>query len=143
MDNINKHLQNPVQPLTAPERPASGGQRPEVMARLWTRMAGIYGHKWTSAYGETPDQGWELALRGITPNQIATGITKCIIGGEAWPPSAPEFRAMCESVQIGTGWEHARIAAAERQKPALVKLPPTREERDAIADRYNLKGLFA
>ena len=59
-------------------------------------MTDLYGHKWTSVHGLEDTSGvWGKALSGIDKFQIAAGAKACAISGEAWPPSAPEFRQMC------------------------------------------------
>lgn len=65
------------------------------MAQLWERMTMIYGHKWTSSYGETDDGTWRSGLAGITPEGVAHGLRKCVAKGLGWPPTLPEFREMC------------------------------------------------
>lgn len=67
-----------------------------LMDKLWMLMTDLYGHKWTSAHGMQDESGvWGKALAGITPEQIAIGAKACTTSGDPWPPSAPEFRAMC------------------------------------------------
>lgn len=69
-----------------------------LMARLWQLMAELYGHKWTSVHGLADESGnWGKALGGIDKYQLAAGIRVCTQSGDPWPPSAPEFRAMCLS----------------------------------------------
>lgn len=67
---------------------------------LWVRMAEIYGHRWTSAYGDDssadgPAGTWAKGLAGITPAQVAAGLNACIASSDPWPPTLPEFRAKC------------------------------------------------
>ncbi|WLD56904.1 hypothetical protein NFC81_09185 [Salinispirillum sp. LH 10-3-1] len=58
----------------------------------------MYGHRWTSSYGTEidPDKIWQACLRGVTPEQIKRGMNLLAQSGAEWPPSAPQFRAMCE-----------------------------------------------
>jgi hypothetical protein len=69
------------------------------MRKLWLRMTEIYGHKWTSAYGEDAEKGaghtWAKGLASITPRQIANGISSAISSSDSWPPTLPEFRKLC------------------------------------------------
>jgi hypothetical protein len=63
-------------------------------------MAEIYGHRWTSAYGESSDMDgaagtWAKGLDGITPEQVGIGLQACITSTDPWPPTLPAFRAMC------------------------------------------------
>lgn len=70
-----------------------------VMRRIWLRMAEIYGHRWTSAYGDDADGGaaltWAKGLSGIPVEQIAAGIESALVSADGWPPTLPEFRALC------------------------------------------------
>lgn len=59
-------------------------------------MCRIYGHKWTSAYGETDDGTWLKGMSDITPEQVAHGLTECLKRQDPWPPTLPEFRAMAK-----------------------------------------------
>lgn len=69
------------------------------MRRLWQRMAEIYGHKWTSAYGEdagaSAGQTWAKGLAGLTGTQIAFGLSAALASADEWPPTLPKFRALC------------------------------------------------
>ena len=73
-------------------------QTEAVTRRIWQRMAEIYGHRWTSAYGEEAGaaaQTWAKGLSGLSIDQIARGIDSCILAADGWPPTLPEFRALC------------------------------------------------
>jgi hypothetical protein len=65
-------------------------------------MAEIYGHRWTSAYGDNPNEGaaltWAKGLGGLQSRQVADGLRACLASADPWPPTLPEFRAMCLSV---------------------------------------------
>jgi len=69
------------------------------MDRLWEAMADVYGHRWVSSYGADPQKGagqtWAKGLAGLTGHQLAAGIESCITSAESWPPTLPEFRALC------------------------------------------------
>ncbi len=59
-------------------------------------MARIYGHRWTSAFGATDDSTWLRGLRGLTPAQVGRGLSRCATHrADGWPPTLPEFRALC------------------------------------------------
>ena len=63
---------------------------------LWLRMAKIYGHKWTSSYGESDDGTWLAGLYDVTADQVRYGLEQLRTDGERiWPPTLPEFRALC------------------------------------------------
>lgn len=71
------------------------------IAQLWVRMTQLYGHRWASSYGDhDADNIWLRALQGITPLQIGAGLERLTRSGEGWPPTAPEFRAMCETASL-------------------------------------------
>lgn len=127
-------------------------RQPErVMRRLWVKFAEIYGHRWTSSYGEDAGAGagqtWALGLAGLSPEQIASGILAAMRSGSEWPPSLPLFRRQCmgdvpgerecyaEAIAAGRSWsDHqwthpvAYSAAAQAGAGALRGL----SERDAL-----------
>lgn len=100
MQDINTLTSRAVRSIESGPQPQSASDSAffeRVMDRLWERMAEIYGHRWTSAYGETPAQGWEIALRGISPERIKQGLELMAADRKYhdWPPAALEFRALC------------------------------------------------
>ncbi len=91
---------------------------------LWERMAKIYGHKWVSSYGETDDGSWLSGLHDVTPAQVSVGLEHCRTSAEPWPPSLPEFRAMCLPMK--------RLTAAHSEARGRLPAPKvTPEVRDA------------
>lgn len=75
---------------------------PTAARTLWVRMAEIYGHRWTSAYGDNPNEGaaltWAKGLAGISAKQVGDGLRACVSSSDPWPPTLPEFRGMCLSI---------------------------------------------
>lgn len=65
-------------------------------------MAEIYGHRWTSAFGEDAATGagqtWAHGLTGLTAAQIGDGIERMLIEADDWPPTLPQFRRLCLGV---------------------------------------------
>lgn len=107
MERINpakalRDVQNASETNTLPE---SRKPRDAAMIRFWQRMAAIYGHKWTSAFGDSPfnDQGvmtiagdtWQRGLTGISESAIAKGLQAALTSADGWPPTLPAFRALC------------------------------------------------
>ncbi len=86
-----------------PIRTAEASAKPvlssTVTRTLWVRMAEAYGSRWTSSYGDNPNQGaaltWAKGLAGLTGEQLAGGIGACIACADPWPPTLPEFRMRC------------------------------------------------
>lgn len=62
-------------------------------------MAAIYGHRWVSSYGADPagvgGDTWAAGLAGLTGPQLADGLRAAVASSDPWPPTLPEFRAMC------------------------------------------------
>ncbi len=91
---------------------------PTATRTLWVRMAEIYGHRWTSSYGAESGQDgaagtWAKGLAGISPEQIAFGLKACLVSAEPWPPTLPEFRAMCLGIP-SLPWVKRAILAKDR-----------------------------
>lgn len=86
-------------PLQADPTPAP------FLRRIWERMAAVYPNKWRAAMGESPQDAagtltlygdtWAKGLAGLQPQQLAQGLEACITRADAWPPTLPEFRALC------------------------------------------------
>ena len=91
------------------------------MATLWVRMTELYGHKWTSVHGEEDSSGtWGKVLVGMTREQLASGMQACARSDDPWPPSAPEFRKLCEAggnslgiPDVATAWREAVEASSD------------------------------
>lgn len=64
--------------------------------RVWLRLAEIYGHRLTSAFGDKPPQPWIAGIAQLTSEQIRTALGRCIADKLAWPPTLPEFIALSE-----------------------------------------------
>lgn len=92
-------------------------QRPALpegtIDRIWQRMTDIYGHKWTSGYGDCDKDGtWAMGLADMTNAELRAGFVACVKRSDPWPPSLPEFRSLCRPVQ-----ERRENAAAYRFSP--------------------------
>lgn len=86
------------QPSTEYEQPMRPQKLPDrLLERLWMKMAEMYGHRWTSSFGEKADPAgaWASSLKGLNGQQLAHGLNAVAHKGDEWPPSAPAFRAMC------------------------------------------------
>ncbi len=102
---------------------------------LWERMAKIYGHKWVSSYGEMDDGTWLTGLGDVTPEQVGAGLEKCRTSAEPWPPTLPEFRAMCLPAK--------RLTAAHNEASGRLPAPKVTPEvaREHMAKALALVGI--
>jgi hypothetical protein len=89
------------------------------MDKLWIKMAEMYGHRWTSNFGVSADQGhsWATVLKGLTREQLANGLNELAERADKfdWPPPANVFRALCMQVpglpSEAQAWDEARTGA--------------------------------
>lgn len=124
---------------------SSAELRDDVMDRLWTRMAAIYGHRWNSSYGMIGESGyetWRAGLGDLTPSQVRKAVGACVQRNDGWPPTLPEFRAMCLH---GDQDEH-RTNAAMYRRPEFLALPKPKATYDKARPfvqslRSNLGGV--
>lgn len=60
-------------------------------------MTKIYGHKWTSSFGDDidPMNIWAACLKGLVMSDIKAGFNRMLDSDFSWPPSAIEFRKLC------------------------------------------------
>lgn len=117
------------QPST--ESAAPTPQHLRTAAKFWLRMTEIYGHKWTSAHGETPTDLWSTALSALSGEAVKAGLHACLTSGDAWPPSLPEFLAVCRPPR-------RENAAAYRWLPQLPA--PVSEREYARAEIAKLRA---
>ena len=110
----SEHMKNSKQSKL--EQPS--GLSTELVKKLWLRMAKVYGHKWTSSYGQVDDGTWAKGLAGITPQQLADGLETCVTKSLPWPPSLPEFRGFCLGVNGNLSAEDEAIEAQQRRMRA-------------------------
>lgn len=110
---------------TSPENGQSELERQKIES-LWSLMSSMFGHRWTSSYGDEvdPDRAWQAALKGMTEAMVKQGLNRVAASGLEWPPSAPEFRAMCMDGYgtEETDWEQRRNEAAERERQKRLRL---------------------
>lgn len=64
----------------------------------------IYGHRWTSSYGEKDDSTWRKGLADVTPDQVGIGLERCRTSGDEWPPTLPIFRGRCLLAQYAAAY---------------------------------------
>jgi hypothetical protein len=86
-----------------------------VLRHLWSKMTAIYGYRWASAFGDSPEREgadaangpvgltdagtvWAEGLTGLSPQSIAAGVRRAVFSANGFPPTLPEFRAMCLGV---------------------------------------------
>lgn len=62
-------------------------------------MAQLYGHRWVSSYGAEVDTlgVWRATLKGVSAADMRQAFTRLVDSGNEWPPSAPEFAALCRN----------------------------------------------
>jgi hypothetical protein len=81
-------------------------------------MAGLFGSKWTSTFGEWSETNptiaiWGAALQGLTEEQLDIGFKAVSDSGADWQPAAPKFKALC--LGPANHHEHLAIIKADRE----------------------------
>lgn len=115
-----------------------------LMEKLWELMTSMYGHKWTSAHGLDDGNGvWARAMGGITGAQIAHGMQRCLDQKLEWPPSAPQFRSMCDAAPADFGLPEERKAfneACRNAHPAMAGI--AKWSHDAVYHAAHETGFY-
>lgn len=124
---------------------------PKLLINLWERMTHIYGHRWTSAYGEAAvhdgelsdtAKTWASGLRGVTGDQLADGLRACVERVDPWPPSLPEFVALCKGKnENGFKLDYTPQVYRQEKRPERL-LEPSDELKQARRDAA-AKGIKA
>jgi len=134
-----------------------------LVRRLWRGMSHVYGHRWTAQYGPLPPPGvprtpaqaaWARGLAGLAAPDLDRGLARVERGDAPWPPTLPEFRALCrprpedfglpapdaalaEAVRArrapGAPWSHPAVRLAAEAADA--RPGATLAERDALFRR--------
>lgn len=105
----------------------------------------MYGHKWTSSMGESAVIGgmlidvastWASGLRGVSGNQIAEGLRACMNRSDTWPPSLPEFVALCKGKganEFGLNYVPECYRQPERKRDRLLSNDDRNARRSRLA----------
>lgn len=105
-------------------------------------MAGLYGHAWTSSYGDNSRSPagaeWARTLQGLTRPQVEAGFDACRAEGAEFPPSAPRFRGMCMGIPA-----FAAVNAELLTTTSATRTPFARLVWSFIADPYVYRHLSA
>jgi len=103
--------------------------------KLWPKLSAMYGYRFMSQFGETPDSTWASCLKGITPRQIADGLNNCLEMHPEWPPGAAQFRAACLGKHLDadgndSSWQHKSAAYKMINDPSHPSYQPKQLESD-------------
>ena len=122
---------------------------------LWARMTAIYGHRWTSAYGDQPwptdpatgqvaGEGagttWRDGLADFSHDAIRAGLGRCLDRASGWPPTLPEFRELCRPQPEELGIPDEESAFAEAARAASLCAPQTEWSHPTIVAAYRRMG---
>jgi len=91
---VAKALAHPIESEKPADSLLQGELHDRRMAALWVRMSEIYGHRWTSSYGEEPNKAWVDGLRDSPNDDFVRAVEYLKDGGDEWPPNLPEFKAL-------------------------------------------------
>ncbi|USE36401.1 replication protein P [Endozoicomonas sp. SCSIO W0465] len=116
MINSSKPTRN-----TTGRRPEPEGITPKRIADLFGIMIGLFGGKWVQSHGSSDRTGqWWETLKDLHPNQLLMGIRRVRQEGREWPPSAPEFRKLCQPLPeelglptLAKAWREANEHASQ------------------------------
>jgi len=126
----------------------------KIMINLFERFNHIYGHKFASSYGESAINAkgltetaktWASGLRGVTGEQIASGLRKCINCGESWPPTLPEFVLMCKGKEANEfGLDYIPECYRETKRERLIESDENKEKHQVAYKKgmIGLKSIF-
>ena len=132
------------------EQPTS--REEQVINLLWVRLAEIYGQGFVTQYGEMPSRSWKDLLRGISPDQIKSGLEKLTKRESSFPPNAIEFRQLCIPPTISPNGGNSdaylsiddpRHSCYRPKRTAIEDLGKKEKQARAAKETLNnLKGLF-
>ena len=141
-------MKNPTELLGAlyesrTSSPTSDDSREKARAaRVWTRLAEMYGERFLKAYSDEPNDTWQQTIAKLSDADIVLALKQLAEKGGAHPPTLPEFVAASKPPKPETGsprylganpinYTELRIAGALPQPPKV--------ERDMESLRRALK----
>ena len=72
------------QGVSAPTSPETGRHAlpQSLVETVWQLMGSMYGHRWTSSFGDSvdPDRVWAATLAGLDDAQVRHGMRQCVVG---------------------------------------------------------------
>jgi hypothetical protein len=94
------------------------------MIAMWERMGQWFGNLWESTYGTAEDQtihAWTGALNRFSEQELAGAIRSCEDWDGKFPPTFPEFKALCMAARSAAkpNFTEQRIANEEKMKKGL------------------------
>lgn len=72
---------------------------------VWNQIKSAYPGP-TANWEAEPPMIWAYAIDGLSPEQVAQGVRNLVYRDSEFPPSAGQFREMC---QMDMDWEHKRL----------------------------------
>lgn len=104
VDTSAKIVRHPAASAQPSLNDSGENKLPQVLLdKLWLKMSEMYGHRWTSNFGESADQdhSWAKILGGLTGQQLANGLQELVnrAADFEWPPAANVFRSLCTKLQ--------------------------------------------
>lgn len=103
----------------------------------------IYGHRFQSIYPDAKSMAlakreWAQALGTVQPERIAAALDKLVADGGAWPPSLPEFIALCKPSPAELGVPEPNAALAIVCAANIRRL----DVQQTLADRWKHPVIF-
>ena len=108
-ENLVQSKKQPQPPHEAKLVSLPEEQQIKAMMRLWERMTQLWGHRHQSAWGQSVDANgnltdtadlWLQGLSRFTLSELGNGVNKMVEKGQEWPPTLPEFMAMCKPKRL-------------------------------------------
>ena len=112
---------------------------------IWPILSGMYGHKFTSQFGDSVDSTWIACLKGLNELQIKKGLEACLTEYPVWPPGAAQYRAMCEGRCLDkdghdSSWAHSSEAYIDFSDPKHPSYEPKAIDSDEQKAKRNKKA---
>lgn len=104
-------------------RDMSSDDQRAVMVAMWHRLGALFGSAWESQYGTVQNQtihAWAGALAEFGAAEIREAVRLCESWEDKFPPTFPQFKALCLSARNrGRNFTERRMELEKRHgKPA-------------------------
>jgi len=101
-------------------------------------MTELFGQQWVKSYGESDGStrpAWQGALGEFSANEVAAALKSCEDWESKFPPTFPEFKALCTSARAKArpNWTEQRISSGRPLMTVLREKATTPIAKEELA----------
>lgn len=113
------------------------------LAGLWVVMSASFGSRWTNAFGKSAISVWGHYLEEFSDKAIVLAVESLVLSEREFPPSLPQFVAMCREARGKIRKKEERLAAKvvtdEKVVPLTAEAIKCRDEIKKFVETHRVE----